>query len=77
MTKKANRLGSEWTPADERKLRSLAAARMSARLAAAELGRSRGSVAFKAMKLRVSFKAVRQPRGAQRKANRTKSRASA
>ena len=49
-----------------------ARAKIPAHIAARKLRRSRGAVAFKAMKLGVSFRAVRQPPGAQRKANRTK-----
>jgi hypothetical protein len=72
-----SRLNSPWTPRDERVLRESAAKHKSAREVARTLRRSRGSVAFKAMSLGVHFSAINQPRGAQRKANRTKARRAA
>lgn len=71
---KPKRLNSEWTPRDLQRMRALARRGVSAKVAAAELGRSRGAVAFKAMKQGVSFHAINQPRGAQRKALRTRRR---
>jgi len=60
-----SKLKSEWTPADVRRMRALAKAKKSAREAAEILGRSRGAVAFKAMKVGVSFHAIDQKRGTQ------------
>jgi hypothetical protein len=55
-----------WTPADLKKMRALAKAKLSARLAAKELGRSRGAVAYKAMVEGIRFRAINQPRGVQK-----------
>jgi hypothetical protein len=59
---KPGRLGKEWTATDVAKLRSLAKAKLSARAAAEKLGRTRGSVAQKALLLGVSFRAINQPK---------------
>jgi hypothetical protein len=56
--KKSTRLGSSWSAADVAKMKSLAKGKVSAREAAEQLGRSRGSVAQKAMLLGISFKAI-------------------
>ena len=56
-----------WTPADLKRMRSIAAAGYSAREAAKELGRSTGAVKYKAMTEKVSFHAIKQPKGTQRK----------
>lgn len=63
-----------WTPADLKKMRSLAKARMSARLAALELGRSTGSVKYKAMVEGVRFQFINQPRGVQKRLARRRRR---
>ena len=67
-----SRLRSEWTENDVKTLKACARAKIPARIAARKLRRSRGAVAFKAMTLGIHFRAIRQPPGAQRKANRTK-----
>lgn len=72
---KPKRLGKDYSAAEIRTIRRCARSKMSARVCAAKLGRTRGAVAFKAMVLGVSFRAINQPRGVQRKANRTKRRA--
>jgi hypothetical protein len=59
---KAARLGKEWTAGDVAKLRALAKAKLSARAAAEKLGRTRGSVAQKALLLGISFRAINQPK---------------
>lgn len=56
-----------WLPADLKKMRQLARARMSARLAAKELGRTTGSVKYKAMVEGIRFKAINQPVGVQKR----------
>lgn len=56
-----------WTPADLKKMRALAKKRMSARLAARELGRTTGSVKYKAMVEGIRFQAINQPRGVQKR----------
>ena len=61
------KLGLPWTPADVKKMRQLAKAKLSARLAAKELGRSTGAVKFKAMTEGVRFRAINQPRGVQKR----------
>lgn len=73
--KPKTRLGKEYTAADIRVIRECSRKRISARECARRLRRSRGAVAFKAMVLGVRFRAIDQPRGAQRKANRTKRQA--
>ena len=71
---RTSRLNTPWTDAEVRSMRRLASKGYSARQFADRIGRSRGSVAFKAMCVGVSFHAVRQPKGAQRKALRTRRR---
>lgn len=56
-----------WTPADLKKMRQLARAKLSARLAARELGRSTGAVKYKAMVEGVRFHFINQPRNVQKK----------
>jgi regulator of protease activity HflC (stomatin/prohibitin superfamily) len=56
-----------WTPADLKKMRALAKARLSARLAAKALGRSTGAVKFKAMVEGVRFQFINQPQGVQQR----------
>ena len=64
-----------WTSADLKKLRALARAKKSARLAAIELGRSAGAVKYKAMVEGVRFRFIDQPAGVQTKIARRKRRA--
>ena len=51
------------TPADLKKMRELAKKKMSARLAAKELGRSTGAVKYKAMVEGIRFRFIDQPAG--------------
>ncbi len=60
-------LNKPWSPGDMKKLRPLAKARVSARVAAQKLGRSRGSVAFKAMNEGIRFQSIAQPAGVQQR----------
>lgn len=55
MSKKHN---APWTPADNKKLRALAKAKVSARVAAEKLGRSAGATRYKAMMEGVSFRSI-------------------
>lgn len=71
---KANRLHLPWTPRDLAVMRKAAIAGKTAAAAARTLRRSRGAVAYKAMVEGVRFCGAMQPRGTQRKANRTKAR---
>lgn len=64
-----------WTSADLKKLRALARAKKSARLAAVELGRSAGAVKYKAMVEGVRFRFIDQPAGVQTRIARRKRRA--
>jgi hypothetical protein len=64
---KPKKHNAPWQAAELKRLRRLARARMSARLAAAELGRTPGAVKFKAMVEGVRFHAIEQPRGVQRR----------
>lgn len=63
-----------WTPADLKKLRQLARAKLSARLAARELGRSTGAVKYKAMVEGVRFQFINQPKGVQKRLARRRRR---
>jgi hypothetical protein len=65
--KKGKNLGREWSAADLKNMRALAAKGISARVAAEKLGRSRGAVAFKAMTEGVHFKSIKQSRTAQKR----------
>lgn len=65
--KDTKRHNAPWTPAELKRLRALARARMSAREAAAKLGRSTGALKFKAMVERIRFHAIEQPRGVQKR----------
>jgi hypothetical protein len=49
-----------WLPADLKKMRALAKAKLSARLAAKELGRSTGATRYKAMTAGVHFRSFGQ-----------------
>lgn len=68
MSKK--KLGTEWNKQDVSRMRAHAARGLSAKQSAARLGRSRGAVAYKAMTLGISFRAVEQPAGVQQKLGR-------
>lgn len=61
------KLGKPYTAADLKKMRALAKSGVSARIAAEELGRSRGAVAYKAMIEGISFRSIAQKRGTQRR----------
>jgi hypothetical protein len=63
-----------WTPADLKKLRALARAKLSARLAARQLGRTTGSVKYKAMTEGVRFRFISQPKGVQKRLARRRRR---
>ncbi len=63
-----------WTPDDLRKLRALAKAKKSSRQAARELGRTTGSVKYKAMTEGVRFTFIVQPRGVQKRRARAMAR---
>lgn len=62
-----SKLNTEWRPGDVRRMRQLAQRGKSAREAAEILGRSRGAVAFKAMRVGVRFRAINQAAGVQRR----------
>jgi hypothetical protein len=78
MAKSARKHNAPWTPSDLKKLRALAKQKLSARLAAKELGRSTGAVKYKAMVEGVRFRFIDQPAGVQiklaRKAKRAKTK---
>jgi hypothetical protein len=61
------KLNTAWSASDVRTMRKLARKKVSARIAAQKLGRSRGAVAFKAMRLGIAFRAIRQPKGVQKR----------
>ena len=65
-----------WTSADLKKMRALARARKSARLAAVELGRSPGAVKYKAMVEGIRFRFIDQPAGVRMRIARRRRRAS-
>lgn len=65
---------SAWTAKELRRLRQLARQRMSARLAAAELGRTPGAVKYKAMVEGIRFQFIEQPVGVQKRLARKKRR---
>jgi hypothetical protein len=56
-----------YTSADLKLMRQCARQKMSAREAAKLLGRTRGAIAYKAMVEGISFRAIKQPRGVQKK----------
>jgi hypothetical protein len=56
-----------WTPHDLKRTRAMARKGLSARLAAQRLGRSTGSVKYKAMVEGIRFHAIDQPKGVQRR----------
>lgn len=71
---KPKRSGLDWTPGDLRTLRECAKKKLTARVCAQRIGRTRGAVAYKAMVVGVRFRAINQPKGAQVKAVRTRRR---
>ena len=75
MAKSARKHNAPWTPADLKKMRALAKAKLSARLAAKELGRSTGAVKYKAMVEGIRFRFIDQPAGVQKKLARKAKRA--
>lgn len=56
-----------WTAADLKRMRTYAKKGYSARATGEILKRTRGAVAFKAMNEGVSFRAIKQPAGVQRR----------
>jgi hypothetical protein len=72
---KSRKHNAPWTPADLKKMRALAKSKMSARLAAKELGRSTGAVKYKAMVEGIRFRFIDQPAGVQKKLARKAKRA--
>ena len=76
MAKSARKHNAPWTPADLKMMRQHAKNKLSARLAAKELGRSTGAVKYKAMVEGIRFRFIDQPAGVQltlaRKAKRAK-----
>ena len=75
MAKSARKHNAPWTPADLKKMRALAKSKLSARLAAKELGRSTGAVKYKAMVEGIRFRFIDQPAGVQLKLARKAKRA--
>lgn len=75
MASSTRKHNAPWTSADIKKMRALAKARMSARLAAKELGRSPGAVKYKAMVEGVRFRFIEQPAGVQTRLARRRRRA--
>jgi hypothetical protein len=62
MAKKKRRVIRVWSKDDVKTLRTLAKARLSGPQVAKKLGRTRGAVAQKAMKLGVSFRSINRKR---------------
>jgi len=77
MASSTRKHNAPWTSADLKKLRALAKARKSARLAAIELGRTSGAVKYKAMVEGIRFRFIDQPAGVQTKIARKKRQAAA
>jgi hypothetical protein len=77
MASSTRKHNAPWTSADLKKMRALAKAKRSARLAAMELGRSPGAVKYKAMVEGVRFRFIEQPAGVQTRLARRRRRASA
>lgn len=77
MTSSTRMHNAPWTSADLKKMRALAKAKQSARLAAKELGRSPGAVKYKAMVEGIRFRFIDQPQGVQIRLARRKRRATA
>lgn len=72
MTKRKH--NSPWTDADLTRLRGYASEEMSAKQAAQRMGRTTGAVKYKAMMEGIRFQFIKQPRGSQLKAIRTRRR---
>lgn len=68
------RSGEPWSDKDHAILRIMAKNGFSARETGQRLGRSRGAVAFVAMREKVSFHKTRQPKGVQQKIQRRRFR---
>lgn len=77
MASSTRKHNARWTSADLKKMRALAKAKKSARLAAIELGRSPSAVKYKAMVEGVRFRFIDQPAGVQTRIARRKRRAAA
>ena len=75
MASSTRKHNAPWTSADLKKMRALARAKKSARLAAIELGRSTGAVKYKAMVEGVRFRFIDQPAGVQARIARRMRRA--
>lgn len=65
--RKLRRHNEAWTPADLKMMRSIARSKLPARTAAQFLGRSTGSVKYKAMVEGIRFQAINQPVGVQKR----------
>lgn len=72
MPRVSRKHNADWTPADLKKMRALAKAKLSARLAAMRLGRSTGAVKYKAMVEGIRFRFINQPEGVQRRRFRSR-----
>ena len=77
MASSTRKHNAPWTSADLKKMRALAKAKKSARLAAVALGRSTGAVKYKAMVEGIRFRFIDQPAGVQARIARRKRRATA
>jgi hypothetical protein len=73
MTKKAKPANykTDWSKRDVGRLKACAMVGKSSREAAATLGRTPGAVRYKAMVERITFRSIKQPKGAQKKAQAT------
>ena len=67
MAKRLTKHNAPWTATDLKKLRWLAKMKLSARLAAKEVGRTAGAVKYKAMVEGLRFQFLKQPRGVQKR----------
>lgn len=65
---------SAWTKDDVKTMRGAAREGRTARWVGVLLGKSRGAVAFKAMRLGIQFKGVIQPKGVQKRLGRKRIR---
>ena len=63
-----------WSPYELKRLRGMAKAKLSARLAAQQLGRSTGAVKYKAMVEGIRFRFIIQPKGVQKRLARRRRR---
>jgi hypothetical protein len=69
--KKLKRHATAWSENEVRNLRAYAKQGLPAREAAKRLGRAHGATRYKAMVLGITFRSIRQPKGAQKKAQAT------